>query len=495
MAFVQNVPFFSIVGAMVCAFTASILPRKGARWLSVGLAAIETTLNLWLMIFALQSGDSYTYMMGHFPAPWGNELRAGVLEALMAVCFSAILLMSLLGGLHKVLTQVSKGKQSLYYVMLCLVQAAMMALIYTNDLFTGYVFVEIMTIAACTLILSRQNGRTLVSAVRYMIMSLLGSGLVLLGITLLYDLTGHLLMENIHTSIHAMYLGGQYTLPITVVIGLFFVGLAIKSALFPFHTWLPDAYGYATPTSSAVLSSIISKGYLFLLIKVFVRVIGMDIIKQSQATNLLLVFGVAAILMGSISAIRTREIRRMIAFSSVAQIGYIYAGLGLGTTLGLVAALFHMVMHACAKSMLFLSASGLSDASGDSKLFTDLRGAGYRNKAAGVAFTVGSLSMVGVPLLGGFISKLLFSRAAIEVGGASMWACLIALAVSTVLNAVYFLHTVITLYRPALSPPEALPKSRMLSAVLIVMVILNVALGLFSTPIVQLIEQGLAMFA
>ncbi|MDD3214879.1 MAG: proton-conducting transporter membrane subunit, partial [Eubacteriales bacterium] len=241
MQFVQNVPFFSIMLSMVCGFLSAMLPRRVAKWLTVGLSAAVLGLNIWLLSFLSASGQSYTYMMGHFPAPWGNELRAGVLEALAAVILSVVMLLSVLGGLHKLEEQVDVKKQHLFYVMLDLALAALMALIYTNDLFTAYVFIEILTLVSCTLITARQVGHTMVAAMRYMIMSLLGSGLLLLAIALLYDLTGHLLMENIHTALAKLVETGEYRLPITVVIGLFCVGLGIKSGLFPFHTWLPDA--------------------------------------------------------------------------------------------------------------------------------------------------------------------------------------------------------------------------------------------------------------
>lgn len=147
---------------------------------------------------------------------------------------------------------------------------------------------------------------------------------------------------------------------------------------------------------------------------------------------------------------RENSIRRMIAYSSVAQIGYIYMGFGLGTELGVLASVFHIICHAATKAILFLSASSLTEVSGDSTNFFDLTGAGYRDKVAGVAFTAGSLSMVGFPMLGGFISKILFAQAA--VGHAyKMLPTLIALAISTILNTVYFLKTVIRIYTPMAS--------------------------------------------
>ncbi len=497
MQFVQNVPFFSIMLCMISGIASAMVPSRVAKWWTVALSALVCALNGWLLAFLLRYGESYNFMMGHFPAPWGNELRAGVLEALLAVCFSLILLASMLGGMRKLEEQVDRKKQNLVCVMLDLVLAAMMSMLYTNDLFTAYVFIEIMTIAACALIMSRQNGRTMVSAMRYMIMSLLGSGLLLIAISITYNLTGHLLMENIHESLVALHESGEYETPLTVIIGLFFVGLGIKSALYPFHTWLPDAYGYSTPAASAVLSSIVSKAYVFLLIKIFYRVIGLELVIENHAINLLFIFGVAGMIMGSVNAMHSHDLRRMVAFSSVAQIGYIYAGMGLGTEAGFVAALYHLLMHAMAKSALFISSSGLADASGNSKRFSDLRGAGFRYPAAGVCFSAGAMSLVGIPVLGGFVSKLYFSEAALQRGGVHLWVLLIALALSTLLNVFYFMRTVITLYRPpreGFTPPP-FEKSRLSTAAMWGFVLLNLLVGLLAQPIVTAIARGLHMFA
>ena len=378
----------------------------------------------------------------------------------------------------------------------------LLALIYTNDLFTAYVFVEINTISACGLIMIRQTGRTFEAATRYMIMSLLGSGLLLLGICFLYGLTGHLLMSNIKEQVAMLHASGEYHIPLLVAICLMSVGIAIKSALYPFHTWLPDAYGYSTLSSAAILSSLVSKGYIFLLVKIFYRVIGFDIIMDSKVVNVLFVFGIAGMIMGSVNAIKENDIRRMIAYSSVAQIGYIYMGFGLGTTFGMIASIYHIVSHAATKSHLFVAASGLTDASAKNKKFADLTGAGYRNKLAGVAFTVGSLSMVGFPMFSGFISKLLFAQAAVE-NRQKILITLIALAISTILNAVYFMKTVIRIYTPE-TKEVILDKGYenilfweqpFKSMALVCFIILNLLLGLSSEPIVELIKQGLSMFA
>ena len=268
--------------------------------------------------------------------------------------------------------------------------------------------------------------------------------------------------------------------------------------MYPFHYWIPDTYGYATPTARAVLSGLVSKGYIFLLIKIFYRVLGYENLVSSQMANVLYVFGITGMVMGSVHAIYETDTRRMTAYSSVAQIGYIFMGIGLGTSHGMVAAIFHIFTHSATKALLFISAVGLYEVSGDKKDYISLRGAGYRNPLAGIGFTVGSLSMVGFPMLSGFISKLLFATSALE-SPHKMLPTLIVLAVSTTLNAVYFLRLVITLYsrrRPGDAPvPETAPRgSWQLKLAILCFIGVNLVLGLASQPIVRAITDGLAVF-
>ncbi len=494
----QSIPFAMILLPLGSAAITSALKTKWARRWAITVETILLVLSIAFIVLMNGYGTSYTYMMGHYPAPWGNEIRAGILEAITAHFFILIMLLSVLGGMKKLEKHVFKDRQNLYFVMIQLLTAALMAQVFTNDIFTAYVFLEIMTIAAGALIVARTRGRTLVAATRYMIMNLIGSGLFLLGTILLYDLTGHLLMSNMKEAIAQIHATGQYTQPLTTAITVMTVGLAIKSALFPFHSWVPDAYGYATPTSSALLSSLVSKGYIFLLIKVYYRVIGLDVIVSTGILDVLLAFALVGMIMGSVSAIRQHDIRRMIAFSSVAQIGYVYMGMGIGSEAGMMAAVYHIFSHAVCKSMLFLAAGELADASGNSKQFRDLRGAGYRSPVAGIAFTIGALSMVGFPFLGGFASKLNFAMAAMEAGSTTMILVLIALAISTWLNTIYFLKTVITLYRPPVDgvvyTDDPSRRGFGFNVSLIGFSAVNIALGIFAQPIISAITAGLGMF-
>lgn len=495
MDFIRNFPFFSIVMSLFFAVISSALkPRIGEK-LAVFSVCTATFFSLSVLAYTVFFGESFTYIMGHFPAPWGNEIRAGILEGLVASVFGFVLLFSLLGGRSRRISDIHEEKTQYYFVMINLIQAALLALVYTNDLFTGYVFIEICTLASCGLLMIRNVGRTTLATIRYLIFNLLGSGLFLIGISLLYDITGHLLMENIKIEIAAIFAHGEYIPPLLVTVSLILIGLAIKSGLFPFHFWMPDTYGYATTTSSAILSGLVSKAYIFLGIKIIFRVIGFEVIAATHILNVLFIFGLAGIIVGSLSAIKENNINRMIAFSSAAQIGYIFVGIGTGTMAGMVAAIFQILVHAVTKPLLFISASRLVDVSEGKKQFSFLQGSAHRNLLAGFAFTVGAMSMVGIPLFGGFIAKVEFATAAVG-DSKRMIPTIIVLAISTVLNTIYFFRTVMRIYSPSREPGKVQRISNRLPFILSVLglAVVNILLGVCPGPVLDLIERGLAMF-
>ena len=499
MDFIRNFPFFSIILCMFSGIISSVLDGKKARNLCFCCVGMVTLLSASVLCYTAITDQAFTYMMGHYPAPWGNEIRAGVLEGLLATAFSIVLLLSLISAYHRTQEDIEGSKLNLFYLLVDLLLSSLLAIIYTNDLFTAYVFVEINTIAACGLIMIRQVGRTFGAAIRYMVMSLMGSGLFLIGLSLLYTLTGHLLMSPAKEALQALIATDSYHIPVLIVLVLMSIGLAIKSGLYPFHSWMPDAYSFSTASASAILSGLVSKAYIILLVKIFYRVVGIDFIVTSKMMNVLFIFGLVGMIMGSVGAILEKDIRRMIAYSSVTQIGYIYMGIGLGVEAGYVAAIYHLLHHAATKALLFISVVGLSNVSGGSKMFPDLRGAGYRHRSAGVAFAVGSFSMVGLPMFSGFISKYLFATAAMVANPKKVFMTLVVLAISTILNAIYFIHTVVTIYTPVEDEGKEQQRRHWhekpwVTIPLVIFIALNFILGLYSQPVVDLITRGLHMF-
>ncbi|MBR4342661.1 MAG: sodium:proton antiporter [Lachnospiraceae bacterium] len=511
MDFIKNFPFFSIMLCMFCAIITSVLGRKAAKYFTRIILGTVLCLSAAILVYTCENDGSFVYYMGHFPAPWGNEIRSGCLEAIFALFVSLVAFLSVVGGAKAVEYDIEDKKENLFYILVCLMVSSLLAMCYTNDLFTGYVFIEINTIAGCGLIMVRQIGKSVVTAIRYMVISLLGSGLFLIGVTLLYSLTGHLLMSNIQENVALLMENGDYKVQLTVVIGLMTVGLAIKSGLFPFHLWIPDAYGQSNVVSSSLLSSTVSKGYIFLLIKIYFRTIGFEVIEKSGVFYICFAFGIAAMIIGSVIALRERSFRRMIAFSSIAQIGYIFMGIGLGTKAGIAAAIFHIFAHGVTKSLLFISSSEFTEGS-HSKNIDDIKGLAYKYKFSALCYSIGAFSIVGFPLLSGFISKLLLGQASIT-HGPMQWIALLTLAVSTILNVIYFLRTVIYLYLPLDTLKEktknAVTEEHLNAATgsgscmkspgfifgITMLVLLNFLLGLASGPVINIINQGLDFFS
>ncbi|MBQ2111465.1 MAG: sodium:proton antiporter [Clostridia bacterium] len=493
MASSVNFPLFSIVLCFMSAVLAALISGRAARAVTLALCALTAAGALILMFFGIRTGAATEYLMGHFPHPWGNELRFGILEPLLVLLFSLVMLLTLLGGRKQLELDLEKSKSNLYYMMCDLVLASLIALSYTNDIFTGYVFLEICTIAACGLLMIRQIGRTTLAATRYMIFSLIGSGLFLLGIVFLYAVTGQLLMPDLKAAIVSLWANGSYRTVLITGISLVSIGLAVKSGLFPFHFWMPDTYGYATPSSGGILSGLVSKGYIFLLIKLVLSVFTEDVFYKSGLSNVLYVLGAAGIIVGSIGALMEKDVFRMVAYSSAAQIGYIFMGIGISPDLGMLAAVYHIMTHALTKPMLFLASAQLSQAAGGKKRENWL-GAAHFNRAAGAAFGFGTLSMIGIPLTMGFVSKYRFALAAFEKSELIV-PTLVVLAASTILNAMYFIRVLVVLYS---SPAEDKPRVRIrdqipfaVSAALLIL--MNLAAGTAAKPLVGLISRGLGL--
>ena len=500
--FVENLPFLSIFLAIVAGIVCASL-RRGitAYRLTLSATMVAAIMNAAVLAYTYLGDLSFTYTMGRFVAPYGNAIKCGPLQGLLSTVFCVVLAMSLVGGRRDLFHDILPEKQRFYFVMVNLLTASLLALTYTNDVFTGYVFIEICTIASCALVMAKDNGPNLIATISYLFMSLLGSGLFLIGLALLNSITGYLLMPSLAEAVAELAATGRYHLTLTVSIGLIVGGLGIKSAMFPFHLWLPDAHGGATTASSAMLSGLVLKGYIVLLLTMIGRVFSLDLMVELGVMNVILAFGLLGMIFGSLGAMRERHIKRMLAYSSVAQIGYIFMGVGLGTLAGVTASCFHILVHACCKPLLFACAGRLSAVSGHHKSLRNLRGSAYRDVTAGLGFTVGALSMIGIPLFGGFVSKLYFASASLPTNKTAL--TLLTIALSTVLNALYYVPALLAIWvRPPAEEekalladvaPEELTFDRSFTTAAVVLMAGIFVLGIFYHPVLNVIEAGLRL--
>ncbi len=492
MPFVANFPFFCILITMAGGVICYVLKGKYAYRFTVGVVLACNIMTAFLVAHMYVKPEEITYLMGHFSAPWGNEIRFGPLEALIALVLNFVMLMIITLQKEHIFKIVKKNKLNLFYVMVCLMLSSLNALIYTNDLFTSFVFIEINTLCACGFMIARENGKTIGATIKYLIMSLLGSGLFLISIILLYDLTGHLLMPDVGRALARLILLGEYQFPITIIVGLLSASMAIKSGLFPFHSWMSHAYNNALNASNAISSGLVVKGFIILLIKIFYRVIGIYNVNLLHAGHVLFAFGILAIIVGSFDAIKEHNIKRMLAYSSVGQIGYIYVGISLGTEAGMMAACFTIISHSLSKALLFISCEGLMYASDNSKYIEDLRGSALRNPLAGIGFAIGGFSLIGIPILPGFVSKYMLATAAIE-SPSQMWFVLAAMIVSTVLTANYFIKFILRIFNRSENFGKKTKYPLVYTIGMTIFILVNFSIGFLYEPIVSMIASGLEL--
>jgi len=427
---------FPLVGVLILFLIAFIMPliknNKLVKFLSITSFSVCLLLFIISLNYVMNNG-SYFYKIGHFAAPYGIEFSIGIIECIMAVLFAFISLVVSWYSCFNIEHDISENKVPLYYLLINILVGSLLGIVFSNDMFNVYVFIEISNLASCGIVIVKDKKENIKAGIKYLILSCLGSGLVLMGIAFLYSMTGHLNMTFIHENLIKSYM--DYPQAIIITLGLFTVGIGVKSALFPLHTWLPDAHSNAPTSSSAILSSLVLKAYIVFLLKVLYRVMGKEIISQTPILLILLILGSSGMIMGSVLAIFQKNLKRIIAYSSVAQIGYIYFAIGLGTELGFIICIYHIIGHAITKASLFLCSGSIIEKTGITEI-ANLKGVGKEMPYTLSLFFISSLSLVGIPLLPGFVSKWYLAIESIAVNKLFL---IVIILVSSLLNAVYYL--------------------------------------------------------
>ncbi len=489
MDMIKNLPLVIMLILFIGSFAMPLIKKKGfVKLFSLITMGISAILSLIILVYVNRYG-SFLYRVGHFDSPWGIELNIGILEAIMSLLFTTIAFLILWYSIYNIEKEVKDGRIPLYYTLCNVLVGALIGIVYTNDLFNAFVFIEISTIAACGIVVIKDKKENIKAALKYLILSSLGSGLVLMAIAFVYSITGNLNMTFINEELVKVFM--SYKNSVLISLGLFTIGLGIKSAMFPMHVWLPDAHSSAPASSSAILSGLVLKAYVILYIKILYRMFGLEIINEFKVLLfIVLILGSLGMIVGSVSAILQKDIKRVIAYSSVAQMGYVFFGIGLGNTLGLVASVFHILNHAAIKSALFLVVGSMIEKTGQKKL-SGLRGIGKEMPVTLGIFTLGALSMVGIPILPGFISKFNFAIASIE-GGKSIF--VIVILISSLLNALYYFPIVINGFfgeenlKGKISRSKEKSIKELLPILILVMGVLY--LGIASNRIIDFIEKA-----
>lgn len=431
----------TILMALVLSGLAMILmPNHRARKItSLLIQGAALFLSAW-GLHTVVIGGPFVLTIGPYPAPWGITLNIGSAEAFLAMLFIAVSLCISWYGYFSLSREVAPDQLLTYPSLYHMSLAAVLGILFTGDLFNSFVFLEVSGLSACGMIIVSSGENRVFSALKYLILGSLGSGLTLMGIAYLYAITGHLNLHFIHLAL--MQVKDSYPTMLLISLALFMTGLGLKSAIFPLHIWLPDAYESAPTPTSAFFSALASKAPAILLFKLFFGVYGASVLSGTQIPGALMVLGASGMIIGSLMARKQALLKRMLAYSSVAQMGYIFLGMGIGAPLGIPLALYHMVAHSLSKACIFLTAGSFIEQTGETSI-QGFKGIGREMPYTLGFFTLSALSMIGIPLLPGFVSKFNLALASLEIG--KPW-LLAAILFSSLLNASYYFPVIINGY-------------------------------------------------
>lgn len=450
------IPLTFLVAALLVPLAGAV-HRRFAPALALAAAGVGAALCLGGLVAALTQG-TLRYRLGGWAPPLGIEF---VLDPLSAFVASVVSLVAFAVLLHspRVVAHETPDQVVPYYAMAMVFLTGLTGMVLTGDLFNLYVFLEITSLSSYAL-LALGNRRAPVAAFRYLILGTAGGSFYLFGLAFLYIQTGSLNMADVGAILPLVASRSA------VVIGLVFMalGMGLKMALFPLHGWLPDAYTNAVSTSTALIAPLGTKVAAYVLLRLFFFVLDPSYSRDElPLLTALSYLGAAGIIWGSVMAITQRELKRMLAYSSVAQVGYIALGIGLGSPLGFIGAVLHTLNHACMKACLFLVSANLRVRQGHThipRFDQNLRRAMPWSMAA---FALAALSMIGLPPTAGFFSKWYLALAALEQAN---WLFLGVLLASSLLNAVYFFRVLERIYlikgpdtpEPALAAELPMPR-------------------------------------
>ncbi len=353
-----------------------------------------------------------SYSLGGWSAPLGIEYRVDVLNAYVLVLVATIASVVIAFPLAGTELRIPTRRHFLFYALFLLCLAGLLGITITGDIFNIFVFLEISSLSAYALIGLGRDRRALTAAFSYLVMGTIGGTFILIGIGLVYQMTGTLNIVDLSVRLPPVL----DTRTVWMAFAFLVVGTSIKLAAFPLHQWLPNAYTFAPSIVASFLSATATKVAYYVLVRVIFTIFGVAFVfERIELSSLMLPLSLIAMAVGSLAAIYQTNIKRLLAYSSIAQIGYMTLGLSLANLDGLTGGLVHLFNHGLIKGGLFLVvACALSRV--DSPRIEALRGLGRKMPLTMAAFVVGGLGLIGVPGTVGFVSKWFLVLGALDRG-------------------------------------------------------------------------------
>lgn len=482
-----HLPALQVVIPLLAAPVCVLLPGGIFAW---ALALIISWLAFVIaaaLLLQVWNGAVLSYALGGWAAPWGIEYRVDALNAFVLLIVAGVGAVVMLFARDSVVREIPPEQQGLFYTAYLLCLTGLLGITITGDAFNVFVFLEISSLSTYALISMGWHRQALTAAYSYLIMGTIGATFILIGIGFLYAMTGTLNMHDLSERIPAVH----DTRTVHAAFAFLTVGISLKLALFPLHLWLPNAYAFAPSAITAFLAATATKVAVYLLLRFFFTVMGGHLsFEIMEMDRVLLPLALAGILIASLVAIFQDNIKRMLAYSSIAQIGYMILGISLASVTGVTAGILHLFNHALMKGALFLALGCVVYRIGSVEIGA-MAGLGRCMPWTMGAYVVGGLSLIGVPLTAGFVSKWYLVLGAMEQG---WWPVAVVILIGSLLAAIYVWRVVEVAYfraAPEGVEPEEAPWS--LLAPTWILAAANLYFGVDTTLNVGLAQRAAAM--
>jgi multicomponent Na+:H+ antiporter subunit D len=427
-----HLPVLAVIIPLIAGFLTPIVGWIDRRipWYWVIFAMFVVLLVTGNNLLTVINSGTIHYKLGGWDPPFGIEYVIDLLNGFVCLIIAFIGLMVSIYSKESLKKEVP-GKTTPFYSVFLLLITGLMGMTITGDIFNFYVFLEISSLTAYALIAMGDRGDGVVASFNYLIMGTVAASFILLGIGYLYAVTGSLNMADLQDLLPSIY----ESRVVLAALAFFMVGFSIKVGLFPLHAWLPDAYTHAPSTASAVIAGLMTKVGAYAMIRFMFSVFTpVFVIDMTRMAEILSWAAALAIIVGSVLAIAQSDIKRMLAYSSISQIGYILLGIGLVNMIGMQGGLLHILNHALMKCALFLVAGAIFYRTGIRNLY-QFQGLGKKMPVTMTVFLIAALSMIGVPGTVGFTSKWYLALGSVDAG---QWIFVFIILLSSLLNIVYF---------------------------------------------------------
>ncbi|MEL7061985.1 MAG: monovalent cation/H+ antiporter subunit D family protein [Acidobacteriota bacterium] len=435
----DQLPVLQVVLPMLTAPLCVLVRDRRATWLLATAAAWATLgISIALLRRVLTEG-AWSYAVGGWLPPMGIELRLELVNAFVLLIVSGVSAIVLTAARRSFDREIPASRHYLAYSAFLLAITGLLGMTSAGDAFNVFVFLEISSLASYSLIALGRRRQALSSALRYLMIGTIGGTFLLLGIGMLYMATGTL---NI-TDLGVRLAGMESNRTVLVALACITIGTTIKLALLPLGAWLPNAYTFAPSVVTAFLAATATKVAYYVLLRFIFRVFGAPTVFETFDFDLVLLpLAVGSMFVGSLLAIWEPDVKRLLAYSSLAQIGYMVLGLSLATRAGLIGGVVHLFNHALMKSGLFLVLAAIALRLGSTRL-DSMCGLSKRMPWTAAAFVLGGLSLIGVPATVGFVSKWFLVRGAFERGSVFIAGLIL---ISSLLSLVYVWRVVEAMY-------------------------------------------------